>query len=81
MPGNTTQITDQNGSVIAHTFDDLDRVTARDITKASGVVGDTDEDFAYDALGRLTEAKDNDSIVQLTYDSLARGTCFTLSLF
>ncbi len=69
---NVTSITDQNGSVFAQTFDDLDRMTARDITPASGVGGDTDEDFAYDALNRLTEAKDNDSIVQFTYDSLSR---------
>ncbi|MCE9638366.1 MAG: hypothetical protein K8T90_21910 [Planctomycetes bacterium] len=69
--GNVVEIEDQNGTLIAQGFDDLDRLTGRTITAASGVGGDTDEDFAYDALGRLTEAKDNDSIVQFSFDSLS----------
>ncbi len=70
--GNATTIIDQNGTEFDQDFDDLDRLIARDITKGTGVLGDTDEDFAYDGLNRLTEAKDNDAIVQLTYDSLSR---------
>ncbi|MCG3135660.1 MAG: hypothetical protein HMLKMBBP_03385 [Planctomycetes bacterium] len=70
--GNVTVITDQSGTEIDQVFNDLDQLVARDLTLASGVGGDTDEDFQYDALGRLTEAKDNDSIVQYTYDSLSR---------
>ncbi len=70
--GNATTIVDQNGTEIDQSFDALDRLTARDITLATGVGGDTEEDFAYDTLGRLTEAKDDDSTVQLTYDSLSR---------
>ena len=34
--------------------------------------GDTSEDFAYDALDRLLQAKDDAPIVNLTYDSLRR---------
>lgn len=70
--GNVTRITDQNGTVIDQTYDDAGRLVARDVTPAAGVGGDTAEDFAWDALGRLTEAKDGDSIVQFTYDSLSR---------
>lgn len=70
--GNVVSIEDQNGTVIAQGFDDLDRLVGRDITKGTGVGGDDTEDFAYDALSRLTEASDNDSVVQFTYDSLSR---------
>lgn len=70
--GNVVEIVDENGTVTAQGFDDLDRLIGRDLTLASGVGGDTEEEFAYDALNRLTEAKDNDSIVQFTYDSLSR---------
>jgi YD repeat-containing protein len=65
-------LTDQNGTEIDQGFDDLDRLTARELTLATGVGGDTNESFEYDALNRLTEAADDDSIVQLTYDSLSR---------
>jgi RHS repeat-associated protein len=70
--GNVVSIEDQNLTVVAHGYDDLDRLTGRDITKGTGVGGDDTEDFAYDALNRLTEASDNDSVVQFTYDSLSR---------
>lgn len=75
--GNVTRITDQNGTVIDQTWDDANRLTARDLTLATGVGGDTAEDFTYDALDRLTEAKDGDSIVQLAWDSLGRLTSET----
>lgn len=70
--GNVVEIVDENGTTTAQGFDDLDRLIGRDLTLATGVGGDTDEEFTYDALNRLTEAKDNDSIVQFTYDSLSR---------
>jgi YD repeat-containing protein len=39
---------------------------------ASGVEGDDTESFEYDALNRLTEAQDDDSTAQMTYDSLSQ---------
>ena len=50
----------------------MDRRTGCTITKATGVGGDDDESWTYDALDRLTQAADDDSIVNLTYDSLSR---------
>ncbi|MCE9638505.1 MAG: hypothetical protein K8T90_22620, partial [Planctomycetes bacterium] len=41
-------------------------------THKRGAGGDTSEAIAYDALNRLLQAKDDDSIVNLTYDSLSR---------
>ncbi len=70
---NVIDFTDQNGTNVDCAYDDINRLTDRDATLGSGVGGDTAEDFAYDALDRLTEAKDNDSIVQYTYDSLSRA--------
>jgi RHS repeat-associated protein len=70
--GNVTRITDQIGSYLDYGYDDIDQRTGCTITKGTGVQGDTDESWTYDALGRLTQAADNDSIVNFTYDSLSR---------
>jgi RHS repeat-associated protein len=70
--GNPTSITDQNGTVTAQTFDDLDRLTARSLTLATGVGGPTAESFGYDGLDRLTQATNDDSIVNFAYDTLSR---------
>ncbi len=70
--GNVLEMIDRAGNEIDQAFSDLNQLTGRTITLATGFGGDTDEDFAYDALGRLTQASDDDSIVQFTYDSLGR---------
>lgn len=70
--GNVTRITDQIGSYLDFGYDEMNQRTACVITKGTGVQGDTDEGWSYDALGRLTQAADNDSIVNFTYDSLSR---------
>jgi YD repeat-containing protein len=54
------EIIDQSGTEIAQSYDDADRLVSRTLTLASGVGGDTDEAFAYDAMGRLLEAQDDD---------------------
>ncbi len=69
---NVTRITDQIGSTLDYGYSDIDERTGCTITKGTGVQGDTDESWTYDALGRLTQAADNDSIVNFTYDSLSR---------
>ena len=38
----------------------------------TGVGGDTTDEFPYDALSCLSQAKDDDSIVNVTFDSLSR---------
>ena len=70
--GRGTAIVDRAGNEIDLGYDDLNRLTAPEATLASGFGGDTLDGFAYDALGRRTQAEDDDSIVQFTYDSLGR---------
>lgn len=77
---NRLQTTDENRSVIVRQYDGINRVTALNITQASGVIGTTQQTFQYDGLGRLTRAVDNnnpadssdDAVVTLAYDSLNR---------
>jgi YD repeat-containing protein len=63
--------TDANGSVTASAYDALDRVTARAITRAVGVLGTTSEVWKYDGLSRSVHAANDDSIVTREYDSLS----------
>jgi RHS repeat-associated protein len=70
--GNGTGWEDANGSDVTVTYDSDGRMTARSITRGTDVVGTTLESFSYDGLGRLTEAKDNDSTVRRSYDTLSR---------
>ena len=65
--GNVTNMVDRAGNDVDMAYDDLNRMTDRDATLVGGFGGDDTEEFAYDALGRLLEAKDDDSIVQFTY--------------
>jgi hypothetical protein len=58
-------------SFVRKTIDDLDRVVAWDAVPGTGVVGDTDASFQYDALDRLTQAEDDDFTVTFTYGSLS----------
>jgi YD repeat-containing protein len=67
-----TERTDENGTVVADTLDELGRVTHRDITRGTGVEGPQDEDYEWDAAGRLTKAKNDDSVVEMKWDSLGR---------
>ena len=71
---------DQNGSVCTNTYDGLHRLVRRDVTRATGVEGTTEQRFEYDGLSRRTRAFDNndpadgadDSDVYFHYDSLHR---------
>ncbi len=67
---NVSQWTDQNGTVVQNTFDALDRKTYASVTRGTGVLGSTFEQFTYDALGRALTAVDNDFQVELTWDSV-----------
>ncbi len=65
--GNPTTVDDPAGNEITNTYDDLNRLTARNIDLAGSFLDTTSESYSYDALNRMTEAEDNDYSVQLTY--------------
>ena len=71
--GNVLTRTDQNGTEVDFDHDALNRVITVEATLATGVGGDTDESYEFDALGRMTKATDDDSTVEWTYDSLGRA--------
>ncbi len=70
LDSNVSQWTDQNGTVVQNTFDALDRKTYASVTRGTGVLGSTFEQFSYDALGRALTAVDDDFQVELTWDSV-----------
>ncbi len=67
---NVSQWTDQNGTVVQNTFDALGRKTYASVTRGTGVLGSTFEQFTYDALGRMLTAVDDDFQDDLTWDSV-----------
>ncbi|MCI0633905.1 MAG: hypothetical protein L0206_08340, partial [Actinobacteria bacterium] len=80
--GNLVLRIDPNGTSVVQSFDELDRLLSTTATPASGnpfgVIATTVQTFAYDGLGRMRLATDdndgpaNASIVEYDYDSLAR---------
>lgn len=70
---NRTGETDANGTVVASQFDLNNRLTRKDVTAfGPGVSSDTTfEEYAYDGLGRIVRAEDDDALVTRTYDSLS----------
>ncbi|HLD35531.1 MAG TPA: DUF6531 domain-containing protein, partial [Planctomycetota bacterium] len=71
---NVRQIIDPNGSIIDQTFDNINRLTRRDITRGYGVLGVTYETFGYDGLSRMTSATNDYSTDSMNYDTLSRMT-------
>ncbi|MFH1232104.1 MAG: DUF6531 domain-containing protein [Planctomycetota bacterium] len=76
---NIISIIDNNGTTVEQVFDTLNRLTNRNITRGTGVLGVTAEVFGYDGLSRLTDATNSDGATQvsdinLTYDTLSRMT-------
>ena len=67
---NLEEWTDQNGTVVENSFDALDRLTLRAVTKGTGVLGSTYESFTYDALSRMLTAKNDAYQVVMAYDSV-----------
>ena len=64
---NITQTIDAAGNDIDDTYDVINRRTARDVTRATGFLDTTAEDFTYDPADRMTMAEDNDYKVEFTY--------------
>lgn len=61
----------RDGQVIAYTYDNLNRLTLKDVP--SGAYGEGDITYAYDNLGRLTSVTRPDGhYVNATYDALSR---------
>jgi RHS repeat-associated protein len=72
---NAINTIDGNENVVTSTYDDLHRITRKDITVGPGVSDDTTfEVYKYDGLSRLIHAEDDDSIVTRGYDSLSHVT-------
>jgi RHS repeat-associated protein len=66
----------RDGQMINFTYDNLDRVTVKDVP--AGVSGEFDIAYTYDALGRPLDTTDTlGSLVRLGYDSLGRVTSET----
>ncbi|MFC1573029.1 RHS repeat-associated core domain-containing protein, partial [Candidatus Eisenbacteria bacterium] len=70
---------DANGTIASSTYDLLDRVTGRTIDAADGVLGIMQEAFEYDGISRIVLSEDDDSRVELKYNSLSRVTSETLT--
>ncbi|MFA5794301.1 MAG: SDR family NAD(P)-dependent oxidoreductase [Candidatus Brocadiia bacterium] len=70
--GNAQTMIDGNGSTVTQIFDELNRMTNRNISPGLGVSSDTtSENFVYDALSRITCASNNASTIGRSYDSLS----------
>ncbi|MBV7332819.1 RHS repeat-associated core domain-containing protein [Chloroflexi bacterium TSY] len=77
---NLVRTVDENGSVIDYLYDAVNRLRVLTVDRGSGVLGTTEETYAYDGLSRLVRATDNnnpeedsdDSTITLAYDSLSR---------
>lgn len=71
--GNVTQRRLRDGQVQSFTFDNLNRVTLKDVPNT--VYAEFDISYAYDLLGRLTQALDsNTHVTNFGYDALSRKT-------
>jgi YD repeat-containing protein len=71
--GNVVSSTDANGTVTTCNYDLNNRLLQKTIVPAVGVATTTSlETFAYDGLGRVTQANNNSSTTSFTYDSLGR---------
>jgi YD repeat-containing protein len=72
--GNVVSSTDANGTVTTYNYDLNNRLLQKTILPALGVATTTSlETFAYDGLGRVTQANNNASTTSFTYDSLGRS--------
>lgn len=70
--GNTVHIEDQNSTDVTFSYDTINRLVEVAIAPAGGVGGTTFEHYAYDAVGHLTLAQDDDSVVSWEYDAIGQ---------
>lgn len=76
---NLITCTDAVGAVVTNTYDILDNLVSRSVSRGTGVMGTTSETYAYDGVGRLISASDDDSSASWTPDSLGRETSEALN--
>jgi len=68
---NRLTLHDANGNAVSHAYDLLNRLTNKIVIPGAGVSSNTTfERFRYDGLSRLVRAEDDDSLVELAYNSL-----------
>ncbi|MCI0442024.1 hypothetical protein L0152_02265, partial [bacterium] len=60
---------DRNSNSVSYTYDGNNRLTAKNIVRGGGVIGTTFENYDYDGLDRMILAKNDDTQVELQYDS------------
>ncbi|HBS29435.1 MAG TPA: hypothetical protein DEB06_08295, partial [Phycisphaerales bacterium] len=70
--GNAKMVRDANQSVITTTFDIRSRPQSRAIARGPSVLGTQSEQYTFDGLSRVLTARDDDTLVALSYDSLGR---------
>jgi RHS repeat-associated protein len=79
--GNRQTTTDANGTVTTNVYDDLDRLVAKQITKAPGVLGPSSITYTLDDLGRIVDtATDEGVTTTTTFDSLDRALTDTIQI-
>jgi len=69
--GNRVSLQDPNGSTASLTYDLLNRPVGVSVSRGTNVQGTTSETYKYDGLSRIVYAEDDDSLVELAYDSLS----------
>jgi YD repeat-containing protein len=77
--GTVFKTIDPNGTEVTHLYDAAERLIHRDITNGYGITSrgpdpeyqTTFEHFEFDGFGRMTNAQDNDTSVEITYDSMS----------
>lgn len=65
--GNVTSLRLRDAQAIGFTFDNLNRVTAKDLPAS-----EPDVSYSYDLLGRMTQASQTGNTLGFTYDALSR---------
>lgn len=67
--GNRTGWTDANGTTVVESYDEMDRLVRREVRPGPGVATDTTtETYAYDVLGRLVAAVNDQHAVEWVHD-------------
>lgn len=69
---NVTSTREQRGVVFANRYDPGNRLTRQDIALPPDVPGTTRQEYEYDALNRLRDARNDYSAVERDYDPLSR---------
>ncbi|MEK7414451.1 MAG: RHS repeat-associated core domain-containing protein, partial [Planctomycetota bacterium] len=72
--GNPLQVLQPNGTTISNQFSPANRLTTRQIARATDILGEVFENYQYDGLGRCVSMASDISQLQFTFDSLSRVT-------